>query len=236
MPKINGQTTHSLAGDKISEISDFNYEIFSDSFMNVDLKKQIDIRINYLQLKGISDTTKQDQINGYIKDTALEPYNKLFADKKNIEVGTECSIESSIVYLSNNIISIKFEGSVYTKGNAHGINIVSALNINLNTGAEITLDELFDEAFLGKLNYNVFKSVDFDIPADAAAIQNDIFDQFKNSLMGDNHNFYFGLSELTIVLPISNYFRFTADYEDLKECMKLDNPLWQEVLRIDISK
>jgi hypothetical protein len=47
---------------------------------------------------------------------------------------------------------------------------------------------------------------------------------------------YFGLNELMVVLPIRNYFIFTVNYEDLKKCMKIDNPLWQEVLRIDISK
>ncbi|MDR1505200.1 MAG: DUF4163 domain-containing protein [Prevotella sp.] len=235
-PKINDQTAYSSSEIKTFLYPSFNYEIDTKVFKHTDTKRQVGISINYPQINGISDIAIQTQTNEQIENTALKPYYEIFGDEENIDDGTEWSVEHSIVYISNSIISIKFEGSIFTEGNAHGINMIYAININLKTGKEITLDELFDESFKGKLDNSVFIGVDVDTSdADNAAME-EIFNRFKNNFMDNYNNFYFGLDEFVIILPISNYFRFSTTYENLKDCMKLDNPLWSEVLKLNISE
>ncbi|GLC81717.1 PdaC/SigV domain-containing protein [Lacrimispora brassicae] len=233
-PKINDQIAYSSSEIKTSLYSGFNYEIDKEVFKRTDTKSQIGINIDYPQIKGINDIMIQTQINEQIKNTALKPYYEIFGDEENIDDGTEWSVEYSIVYISNSIISIKFEGSIFTKGNAHGINMIYAININLKTGREITLDELFDESFKKKLDNSVFKGIDVDTSNAEDTAMEEIFNRFKNDFMDNKNNFYFSLDKFVIILPVNNYFRFSTTYENLKDCMKLDNSLWSEVLKLNI--
>ncbi len=79
------------------------------------------------------------------------------------------------------------------------------------------------------MNHNVFKGVDVDTSNSDDAMA-EVFNLYKDTFMDNYDNFYFGSDKLIIILPINNYFQFSADYEDIKDCMKFDNQLWYGVL------
>lgn len=210
-------------------ISDLGYDIITKSFKNEDKNKQINIIINYPQITGFDDEVLNNNINELIKDAALEPYYK-FLNSGDDFIDTKWIVEYTIEYINKNLICIKFQGYIYMIGNANGIDSVYTANIDLKSGNRININELFDESFKNKLNHKYFKGLDLDTSNSDENEINKIFESLKDNFDSSDDNFYFTKDKFVIILPISNFYRFAVDYNDLLDCINEDNLIWKEIL------
>ena len=225
--------------NKESISSALNHAINTEIFEHIEKDRNIEITVEYPQLSGLSDEEIQHKINALIKDSALDPYYYL-RDRDDINVpdyewpidNTSWPVEYTIVYDNSNILSVIFEGYAMTRGNAHGTNWVYTVNINMNTGERITIDELFDALFREKLSHENFKEVGADAADSDPASMKELFERFEENFIDSHNNFYFGVEKFYIILPINNFFTFEASYEDLKDCINWDNPIWSEILEV----
>ena len=218
-------------------LSNLSYSVNTEMFEDIDKEREIDITIKYPQISGMEDEKKQKRINELIKESAMGPYHYYQHRKLNLTEpetfnNTSWPVEYTIAYATGDILSVRFEGYIYAKGSAHGTNWVYAVNINMNTGERITIDELFTKLFREKLSHENFKGVEVDTTdADPGAMK-ELFERFEENFIDSHNNFYFGVEKFYIILPIDNFFTFEASYDDLKDCINWDNPIWSEILEV----
>lgn len=205
------------------------YDISAKSYDNSDVNKQININILYPEISGLSTMKLQNKVNALIKETALKPYNNIVKTNNGIVQGTDWSVDNTIEYATNTVISIKFEGYLYAQGNANGINWVYSVNIDLTSGKKITYADIFQDSFKEKLDYRFFNCIDVDtIGAEEIALK-EIFDNYKSNFEMNDDNFYFTKENFIIILPIGDYYQFSSDYKDLKSSMREDNLIWSSI-------
>lgn len=214
----------------IGSIQSENYSINTENFKDTDESKKINVSIKYPRITGLEDTILQSDINNLIKQAALEPYYEIINIYSGISEGTDWPVDYSIVYMTDEILSIKFEGYIYAQGSAHGTNWIYSININLTNGQKITIDELFDESFQNKLSPQYFKGVDVDTINSDDSVLNEMFGHFKSSFEESDNNFYFTDDKFIIILPISDYHQFSSRYKNLKDSMKQDSLIWKYIL------
>lgn len=207
-----------------------NYDVRTEVYDNSDDSKQISISIYYPQISGLKTITLQNDINALIKEAALKPYNDIVKANNGIVKGTDWSIDYSITYATDDVLSIKFEGYLYVQGNANGINWVYSTNIDLTSGKRITMDDIFQSSFKEKMDYQYFRCIDVDMRDAEEAALNEIFARYKDNFDMSDDNFYFTMDKFIIILPIDNYYQFAASYKDLKSCLREDNLLWNLIL------
>ena len=215
--------------NEVSDIPPPEYKIDTAKFENINPEKDIEIVIEYPQLSQLEDISIEDKVNEIIKGAALEPYY-YYLERDGDFDNTSWPVEYTIVYDTGNILSVMFEGYVYTKGSAHGTNWVYTVNINMNTGERITIDELFNESFKEKITLDVFY---LEIQDDSRDFIEEIMITHKDDFIDSHDNFYFGVEKFYIILPImSGRHSFEASYDDLKDCINWDNPIWSEILEV----
>lgn len=204
------------------------YFISDQKFENVNELINSNIVINYPQILGFEDKKLEDKVNELIKNSALERYYEFVETDNDDFKNTEWSVEYSIKFVNQRIICILFQGYIYTMGYAHGTDIIYTVNIDMNTGKRISINELFDNSFKEKLCYKYLKGIDVPTPpnADENSV-NETYSWFKNDFDNSYDNFYFHEDKFIVILPIRNYFRFFIDYNDLTDCIKYDNPIWE---------
>ena len=204
-------------------------DLITKNYIHYDNKNQININISYPEIKNFPDKTKQENINDLIKEAALNPYNKISNYDQGIVQGTSWSVDYNIVYVTDSVISIIFEGYLYVQDNANGINWIYSTNINLISGKKITMSDIFYNTFKDKQNINHFKSIDTDTQDAEQSALDDLFNYHKNDFDNSDDNFYFTKDKFIIILPIDNYYRFASDYADLLSTMRKDNIIWKSI-------
>lgn len=210
------------------EYEDYNFstKVFEQSLE----KEQINISIQYPQSTSMKDLELQKRINILIKDAALSPYNELLKDN-DITEGTQWNIKFSIEYATNSLISVKFEGHLYTMDSlGKGIYWVYACNIDMLECKRITMSNIFDNSFKNKLNGKCFKCIDTDTVEGESNALDEMINRYRDDFETSDDNFYFTKNKFIILLPINGYFRFAADYETLKDSMIKDNPIWEKII------
>ena len=225
-------------------LPDLSYVANTEIFENIDEAREIDITIKYPQISGLDDEKKQRLINELVKESAMEPYyyfqeRDLTSDPCEAPFNkTSWPVEYKIVYASEDIFSIVFKGYAMTRGSAHGTNLVYAVNIDLKTGERITIDELFDNSFEEKLNMETFdmnilgeKISKEDMSDDANEMLEETIFNYKGNFINSHDNFYFGWDKFLIILPVMNdHHSFEASYDDLRDVMNMENPIWDRIL------
>jgi len=162
-------------------------------------------------------------INSKIESCATKPFyykiNGHFEVKKS-------NINGTFVYNSKNLLSILFEGLLSGEDDDTKDNyILYGANIDMTTGEVILASDLFDESFKEKINENIFTNIDTGEPA-----PKELYDTFRDSFYDCEYSFYFDKDKFVIILPVNGRYLLGADYKDLVDCMKLDNPIWDEFL------
>lgn len=108
-----------------------------------------DIKINYPQIKNLSDSNKQKIVNKIIKNEALKGLNYYSGTNS----GLTMEINYDIKLKSANLLSIQYSGIGSVKRVAHPNNLFYTTNIDINKGCRlrlkdiVTIDEHFVEAF-----------------------------------------------------------------------------------------
>ncbi|MDW2798268.1 hypothetical protein RZO55_11860 [Clostridium boliviensis] len=208
---------------------DIDFEFITKKYSQYDKTKQINIDISYPEIHNFSDKKKQKIINDLIKEAALNPYNSISNNDQGIVQGTSWSIDYNIIYVTDSVISIIFEGYLYVQDNANGINWIYSTNINLISGKKIKISDIFYNTFKDKLNFNYFKSIDTDTQDAEQSALDELFNYHKNDFDNSDDNFYFTKDKFIIILPIDNYYRFASDYSDLLSTMREDSIIWKSI-------
>jgi hypothetical protein len=119
---------------------------YTDQYIEVDIKIPV--------IEGLSDKGIQNMINLSFEKDALEFKNIIekqakvgfeYAKKQNYPFNIyQAYIEYKVTYNKNNILSIPVTYYSYT-GGAHGMTDIVSRNINLKTGKDIALKDMFKE-------------------------------------------------------------------------------------------
>lgn len=210
------------------------YKIISQKIEDIDAKIQKNIILNYPKITGFENKNIENKANEVIKNTVLEKYN--YYKEINYFDKTDWDINYEIVYINKDILSIMFKGYIYSPDNAHGTDTIFTVNINLNTGDKIYINDLFNNNFKEKMVHKFVKGINIDIPKSMdletqKAINQEYslyIDDFDNSY----NNFTFGYGKLIMIMYAgNNNYIFYIEYDDLKDCMKENNQLWQGLLK-----
>lgn len=218
-----------MQNNKNENLQEKDLKFITKKYCQYDKTKHINIDISYPEINNFPDKTKQQNINDLIKESALNPYNKISNYDQGIAQGTSWSVDYNIVYVTDTVISIIFEGYLYVQDNANGINWIYSTNINLISGKKITMSDIFYNTFKDKLNFNHFKSIDTDSQDAEQSALDELFNYHKNDFDNSDDNFYFTKDKFIIILPIDNYYRFASDYADLLSTMREDNIIWKSI-------
>ena len=225
-------------------LPDLSYVANTEMFENIDEEKGTYITIEYPQLTEMEDEEKQRKINCIIKDSALEPYYYLELERDNEFDNTSWPVEYKIVYASEDILSVRFEGHIYIKGGAHGTNWKYTTNINLNTGERIILEELFNDSLYSncsdRFRYiydwqkNEEGSIAHEIYKTSPEIIAKIFQQHEDYHDTGIDDFYFTENEFALIISsghaMGDNLDFLASYDSLRDVRNMDNPIWDRIL------
>lgn len=225
----NNTTSKAMQNKKNENLQDIDFEFITKKYCNYDKTNQINIDISYPEIINFSDKKKQENINDLIKQAALNPYNHISNNDQGIVQGTSWSVDYNIVYVTDSVISIIFEGYLYVQDNANGINWIYSTNINPISEKKITMSDIFYNTFKDKLNFKYFKSIDTDTQDAEQSALDELFNYHKNDFDNSDDNFYFTKDKFIIILPIDNYYRFASDYADLLSTMREDNIIWKSI-------
>ncbi len=113
----------------------------------------IKITLQYPQLDGLTDKTVQDSINSILRESAMEARqeglknaDEMERDKASGFPGSpnkcETYFDYSLKYNHNGLLSVVFMDYQYT-GGAHGLTVQSSRTLDLKTGGEYQLEDLF---------------------------------------------------------------------------------------------
>lgn len=204
---------------------DYYYESTSFDYVNQDEDNNIVIR--YPVFIGMDEVTEA------IKDAAFEPYLQFKHDVPDFNM-TTWEIDYEIEYMSDNYISVVFDGYMYTKGTAHGTNYRYAVTVDVANKKPVELNDVFNSRFTECITHENFReSVDIDLSGEPDGMDL-LFNNIRQEFETERYNEYYDYFHFTndkfhiIHYPQSSGFCFTADYESLKPYMK-DHPIWHEL-------
>ena len=206
------------------------YETHMEVYEDVDEAKNIEITIQHPVITGLRETSLQDSINSLIREAALSPYYEFIDIYDGFSENTEWPVECEIMYASDDVISVEFAGYIYTRGTSHGTYKIYTVNVNMNTGEKITTNELFDITFQEKIKSRYFKGIDYDTTKADKDTLDSVFSEYKKDFENSSDNFYFTKDHFIIILPINGCYRFSSEYESLKDSMKSESVIWKCIL------
>jgi hypothetical protein len=205
------------------------------------------VKINYPQLKSISDINKQKEINDKIKSEALKSLNYYGGNTS----GVTLEINYSIEWKGKRLLSIQYSGTGYAEGAAHPNNLFYSTNISLIDGSILRLKDLvkIDNAFVEKFKNGVYRTRNSqntpEIEEAAIIIRDglttdDLIQTFNNAdsldnIGTENHSdtfSYFTQNSLgiTISVPhaVGDYAEFLINYADIEKSLNVNNEIWKE--------
>lgn len=181
---------------------------------------KIKMTIQYPQIDGLKDKTVQENINStfkkYAKDAEneglqnadeLAKYNAEYTGSPN---KCETYFDYVIKYNQNELLSVVFLNYQYT-GGAHGITVLSSLNINLETGEDYRLKDLFKSGdYIPFLNSTIRDEIDKRVEAGRLSEFTD--SPFKT--IKEVSDFYLSDSSVVIYFQQYEYFPYAAGIQE----------------------
>ena len=234
-------TTDILSADALNAENSVGYDIDIKFYINKNPDTNTDMSIQYPQIKNYSRIDRQEVTNEILKLSAFYNFWN-YGSMDNCSIDIECRI----VMASERVLSIVFEGLSYVKGNAHPTKHLYAVNIDIQKGEKIILEDVVNSNFWDKLNGDNFKYKNYDQRDIEDSIASGIYDlngelTFLN--LSDYYeyrdpfhynNFYFTKEKFVIILPtiyaMGGNLEFLSSYDDLRDVMNMDNPIWDRIL------
>ena len=233
-----------LPEDTAPIISKMGYKVKTESFKDIAKETETinkNIVIEYPQLIGLKNKSLQNKINKEIREAALEPIEK--GDYIYNYDNLNWLVDYTIEYIDKNVISIVFRGFSYPVDGSHarGTYRIYAVNINLNTGKKIRIDELLKDSYKNILNLskvneclrnNIYENKNryeysYKEHPDADPIVSEL-DSFNKSY----DNFYIKENKfMFIIFLIRDDWAFAADYSDLIDSIKWENEVWAGIFK-----
>jgi hypothetical protein len=99
-----------------------------------------DVKINYPQIKNLSNQKKIEVINKSLEDEALSILNRYAKENSNMNNIT-MDIDYEVKLKSDKYLSIVYKGYSYVKGAAYPISVFYTTNIDMEKGSRIRLSD-----------------------------------------------------------------------------------------------
>lgn len=189
------------------------------------------IEINYPQISGLKETTKQKTINTMLKSEAL---------KNSIEESPDLKVlqrKYDVKLMSTNVLSVQYLEYVNYKGAPYPSELYFTSNMNMNTGSTIELSDLIsiNESFVKKLKDGKFKALkSFQAVALDGLSEKDIMHDLKNAA------FYLTSDSLGISIDVphalGDHAEFEVKYTDIMDNMNHENGVWGNFPNLASSK
>ncbi|MEE1314656.1 MAG: hypothetical protein UHS49_02685 [Faecalimonas sp.] len=103
-------------------------------------EEDMDIEVSYPQIK--SGTFNVDVVNQMIKDVAVKGYNEPYEFER---IGLTVSVDYEIIYQTENIFSVMFQGVANVKGAAHPTNLCYAVTVDLKEQTVLGMNSFWNE-------------------------------------------------------------------------------------------
>jgi hypothetical protein len=200
--------------------------------------------INYPQINGLSNVSKQSAINKLIKDEAQAYISNGVEDNLNLE------IDYKITLSNENVLSIQYSGLAILEQAAHPSHLFYTTNIDMNTGKTIKLTDLLkvNESLVnsfkkGKLVHNIT----FDDEKDKLQYEsnikesvnnignNELLSQFEKSdskekMSESGASFYLTEDSIGISIGVGHaagdHVEYEMKYTDVKNNKNTNNKIW----------
>lgn len=226
------------------------YKIMTERYSNKE------IIINYPQISGLSNTSKQKVINNIIKDSAIRNF-KDAGEEYNLEINYNISWQSS------NLLSIQYSGLGMGKGAAHPNNHFYTTNIDINKGKRLELKDIvnIDNSFIDKFRKAKYKSILYteNSSKEYKELENhineiakeisiddlfeaDMFDILKPENNSDISSFFkpnaLGIS-IGVSHAIGDHAELEMEYKDIANNIKTENEIWKDfenLLQLQVPK
>ena len=192
----------------------------SSEEINVE-NKYIKVNIKYPVIQEVSDKSIQNRLNekfkkdvlyfkSEIEKQAVEAYN--YSKNKGFPFMTyEVFIDFKVTFNKNNILSIPASYYSYT-GGAHGFTIIRPYNINLTSGKEIKLKDIFKE---GTDYKTIIKN---EIIRQMKENPNEYFPEALNKIksISDDQNFYLEDGNIIIYYGLYDIAPYASGIKEFK--------------------
>lgn len=226
--------------DKRVETNDINYKIteFTDS-KSTDILKY---NIEFPQLSGLSDVDKQSRINSTLKDEAIKVL-KYYEEPTGF---VEVNIDYKVVLETTNVLSIQYSGVGFVNTAAHPNNLFYTTNINIKAGERLRLLDIvnIDGDLANKFTKGEFQAL---WPEQGEALQHITNEEIKRNFEDADTLDYIGTEKQSDVFSyftndslgisvsvshaIGDHAEFEIKYKDIKDNIKTENEIWNELLK-----
>ncbi len=201
-----------------------DYDVVRTSFD----KNSNDIKIFFPQINGLSDKTKQEKINDLIRNTALVD------GKDDINLYRTFDLNYTMLWSSNNLLSIMFSGYYDEKQAPHPNRVCNTVNIDMKSGNIIKLDDIvnmnsdFVQLFIDKSEF-----VDSGATLDFETIKKDYFNADNLKIYFENNEaYYFTSTGLVFYVStehaIGDYALFSLSFSDISKYIKPKSQ-WEDI-------
>ena len=187
----------------------------------------IDVTLNYPQLSGLADQAVQDRINSLFRQEAASAKQEGQQNLKDYPAGFspnkyETYFDYRIKYNRNSILSVIFLDYQYT-GGAHGSTIQKAYTIDLQTGKEYAMKDLFKTGtdYAALFNGEVRQGIK----------DRELYELATFSAISADQAFYLDCSGVSVYFQQYEYFPYAAGIQTFT----LDYPALKDVLVPDLS-
>ncbi|WP_088189263.1 DUF4163 domain-containing protein [Desulfosporosinus sp. FKA] len=223
------------------------------------------IKINYPQITGFSDSNKQNQINNLIKNDILNDYQKdianlvkyYYKDNAQAEDALTEDVNYYIKLNSTKLLSVLYVKNGSIPGSAHPNTSVHSVNIAIESGTILKFKDLINinNNFVEKIKNvksglwipkplpgiettdEINKELRGALASNLSMLQNkDLIDQFN----ADDYSYYFTKDYfgMTSDIPhaLGDYAEVEIKYGDIKDNMKPENEVWKELINTQGQK
>ena len=188
---------------------------------------QENIEVAYPQITNLPDDAIQQRINELLRD---RPFQCWETDCREI-TGLNMRTQYVIKWRSANLLTVQYRSYRYIKGAAHPVHMFDTININVNSGSEILLQDLvvIDEEFITLLKAGEFKAVS---PKVKESVK--FSDQAIIRELIERGAFYLTPVSLGVKVSVphvaGDFVIFEVKYQDIAGKIKSENPVWREFL------
>lgn len=188
---------------------------------------KLDVTLNYPQLSGLTDQAVQDRINSLFRQEAASAKQEGLDNIKDYPPSLspnkyETYFDYRIKYNRNNILSVIFLDYQYT-GGAHGSTIQKAYTLDLQTGKEYTMKDLFKTGsdYAALFNGEVRQGIK----------DRELYELTTFSAISADQAFYLDNNGVSVYFQQYEYFPYAAGIQ----AFTLDYPALKDVLDPSLS-
>ena len=198
-----------------------SYEVVSQTY------SQGNIEIVYPQITDLADGVIKQQINELLKNKPVKCWDEDCREMVGLTMRTTYEIR----WQSANLLTVQYRSYRYMKGAAHPVTIFDTINIDINTGREIRLQDIvvIDEEFIAMLKAGEFKAV-------SPRVKEIMKFSDKAMIRELNEQGVFYVTPVSLAVKVTvphvagDFVIFEVKFQDISSKIKDEHPVWREFL------